>query len=330
VIENFWAWEYYWEYQCPYCENWHPALDYLEYTGEHPYVQRPEWEKEKVGLSRELFLDRAQTVKPFFVPIEEDAITDEEIGVSWDTKAEDWDRKYDEYGDRNRKYQSDRVLFKFLGNVEGLTILDAGSGTGYLCRLLAKRGAKMVGVENSLRFYEIALEYERKEPLGVIYHHGTISSMPYLQNESFDAIVSNYVLMDCRDYEGAVQEFSRVIKPSGVAVVVVSHPCFSIPGWWWVSTPLDTQRREERVGRVVDNYFLRGRFEESWGDFKTPFIGFHHTLTDYYQTFRKNGFSVTNLEEPSVSELGMQELSAYYVKHLLRIPWSIAFQLRKV
>jgi len=333
VIESFWAWEYYWAYQCPCCESWHPALDYLEYTGRHPYVQRPEWEKEKVGLSTELFLDRTRTWQPFFVPIEEDTITDEKIGVSWDTKAEDWDKRYDEYGDRNRKYQSDPVLFKFLSEVEGLTILDAGCGAGYLCRLLTKRGAKMVGVENSRRFYEMALEYERKEPLGVIYHHGTISSIPYLQDESFDALVSNYVLMDCRDYKSAVKEFARVLKPDGIAVVVISHPCFSTApastGYRWIIIPFDTQRREERAGWVVDNYFLRCRFEESWGGFETPFIAFHRTLTDYYQTFQKNGFSVTDLEEPSVSELGMQELPAHYVKHLLRIPWSIAFKLRK-
>jgi ubiquinone/menaquinone biosynthesis C-methylase UbiE len=191
----------------------------------------------------------------------------------------------------------------------------------------------MVGVENSRRFYEMALEYERKEPLGIIYHHGTISSMPYLQDESFDAIVSNYVLMDCRDYKGAVKEFARALKQGGIAVVVISHPCFNTTpvsgGHKWIKIPLDTQRREERTGWVVDNYFLRCCFEESWGNFKTPFISFHRPLTDYYQTFRENGFSVTDLEEPSVSEWGMQELPAHLVKYMLRIPWSIAFRLRK-
>lgn len=191
----------------------------------------------------------------------------------------------------------------------------------------------MVGVENSRRFYEMALEYERKEPLGIIYHHGMISSMPYLQDESFDAIVSNYVLMDCRDYKDAVKEFARILKPAGIAVVVISHPCFNtMPvsgGHRWIRIPPDTQRREERAGWVVDNYFLRCCFEESWGNFKTPFISFHRTLTDYYQAFRENDFSVTDLEEPSVSKLGIQELPAHYVKHLSRIPWSIAFRLRK-
>jgi len=49
----------------------------------------------------------------------------------------------------------------------------------------------------------------------------------------------------------------------------------------------------------------------------------------HVQTFRKNRFSVTDLEKPSVSELGMQELPAHLVKYMLRIPWSIVFQLRK-
>lgn len=331
IVKSFWAWEYYWEYRCPHCGNWHPALDYLEYTNKHPYFLIPKWEDGKVGLSKKRYLDRSQTMRSVIVPIDEDDSTDEAIGISWDTKVEDWDERYDEFGDRNRRYQSDPVLFKFLGEVDGLTILDARCGAGYLSRLLTKRGAKMVGVENSQRFYEMALDYERNEPLGITYHHGTISSMPYLENGTFDAIVSNYVLMDCQNYKEAVKEFARILKPGGLAVVAISHPCFNTPssGKRWVKIPADTQRREERAGRIVDHYFLRCRFEEYWGNFKTPFITFHRPLTDYYQAFLENEFVVTNLEEPSVSKLGKQELPAHRVKYLLRIPWSIVFQLRK-
>jgi ubiquinone/menaquinone biosynthesis C-methylase UbiE len=154
--------------------------------------------------------------------------------------------------------------------------------------------------------------------------------MPYLDDSSFDAIVSNYVLMDVRDYEGAVAEFARVLKPGGVAVVVISHPCFQTPGSGWLRVPPDSLRREERVRWMVDGYFLRGVWYEHWGPFDTPFISFHRTLSDYYRTFQAAGLRVTDLKEPSVAARGESELAPHQLRHLRRIPFSVAFRLERL
>lgn len=133
-----------------------------------------------------------------------------------------------------------------------------------------------------------------------------------------------------RDYEGAISEFWRFLKPDGGALVVVSHPCLdttSVHGW--VRIPPDTQKREERVGWMIDRYFARGRYHEIWGSFDTPFISFHRTLSDYCHAFRRHGFLPTNPEEPSIGQLGKEELPPHIVDHALRIHWSVVFRLRK-
>ena len=329
VAASFWGWGYHWEYLCPSCDAWHPSLDYLEYEGRHPYLVKPGWEKNRHGLSKERSIPQAWPSQASSLS-EDGAMTDQGIAVSWDAKAERWDEGYDEHGDRNRKYQSDPVLFDLLGPVDGQRILDAGCGNGYLCRLLAKRGAHVVGVELSKKFYELAVRYEQEEPLGVTYHNGTISKMPYIADGSLDVVVSNYVLMDCRDYKGAIAEFWRVLRAGGVALVVLSHPCFGTPSvHGWVKIPPDTHRREERVGWMVDRYFAQGHYQETWGGFDTPFISFHRTLSDYYHAFQEHGFVLVGLEEPSIGELGRRELPPHMVDHALRIPWSIVFKLRK-
>jgi SAM-dependent methyltransferase len=254
-------------------------------------------------------------------------LSDATIAASWDAKAEQWDLGYDQEGDSNRKYQSDEVLFRLLGDVEGKHVLDAGSGQGYMCRLLARRGATVVGVENSQGFYELAMRYQSEEPLPITYYHGSISGMPYLDDACFDAIVSNYVLMDVLDYEGAVSEFARTLKPRGIAVVVISHPCFHPPESGWLRIPPDSCRREERVCWTVDNYFAHSVWHQHWGPFDTAFIGFHRPLSDYYRVFQATGLRVSALEEPSVTERGRRELPPHHVKHLLRIPYSVAFRL---
>jgi ubiquinone/menaquinone biosynthesis C-methylase UbiE len=328
TVTEFWAWEYHYTYHCPLCDGLHPGLDYAEFLDEHPYQQQPEAEVARQQLWPDRFLPRRAPPPPEITPTV--LLTDVDVAASWDAKAELWDSYYDQEGDSNRKYQSDEVLFDLLGDVTGLRILDAGCGQGYLCRILARRGATMVGVENSRRFYELSLAYQAEEPLDIVYHRGSISSMPYLEDASFDAIVCNYVLMDTRDYEGAVREFARVLKPAGVAVVIISHPCFHTPGSGWLREPPDSLHREDRARWQVDSYFSRGMWETQWGQFDTPFMGFHRTLGDYYSTFQAAGLRVTDLKEPSVTARGEQELPPYRVRHLKRIPYSLAFRLQRV
>lgn len=328
TLTGFWSWAYYFAYRCPLCDDLHPALDYAEFAGQPPYQLYGGWEAARRHLWAEPRLPRQSLAPPSVTSPE--LLTDADVGASWDTKAEMWDLRYDKEGDFNRKYQSDEVLFRLLGDVQGWCVLDAGCGQGYLCRILARRGATVVGVENSTRFYELALAYQAEEPLSITYHRGSISEMPYLTDASFDAIVSNYVLMDVRDYEGAVGEFARVLRPGGVAVVVFSHPCFHTPGSGWLRVPPDSLRHEERARWMVDRYFSRGMWREYWGPFDTAFIGFHRTLSDYYHTFQAAGLRVTDLEEPSVTARGEAELSPHNVCHLKRIPYSIAFRLERV
>ncbi|MEJ2737205.1 MAG: hypothetical protein P8189_27200 [Anaerolineae bacterium] len=52
-------------------------------------------------------------------------------------------------------------------------------------------------------------------------------------------------------------------------------------------------------------------------------------MSDYYRTFQAAGLRVTDLEEPSVTERGERELPPHYVRHLKRIPYSIAFRLER-
>jgi SAM-dependent methyltransferase len=324
---GFWAWEYHFAYRCPLCDGHHTALDYAEFLGQHPYQQHPAWETAREFLWPDPFLPR---IAPPPISVTPSALlTDADVAASWDAKAELWDERYDVEGDTNRRYQSDEVLFRLLGEVAGKRILDAGSGQGYLSRILARRGATVVGVENAPRFYELALAYQAQEPLAITYHRGSISDMAYLATASFDALVCNYVLMDTRDYRSAVGEFARVLRQGGVAVIVISHPCFHTPGSGWLRIPPDAQRREERVRWMTDRYFSPGVWREHWGPFDTPFISFHRPLSDYYHTFQAAGLRVTHLEEPSVTDRGQAELPPHYVRHLKRIPYSVAFRLEK-
>jgi len=207
-------------------------------------------------------------------------------------------------------------------------VLDVGSGNGYLSRKLATAGAAMTGIEISGGMLEIAVGREREEPLGITYHHASASEMDFIGDSTFDKAVSNYVLMDIRDYTGALRHVFRVLKPGGFFVAVFSHPCFSSGPAGWVIPAPDTPRREERFAYRVDTYFQRGPYLGVWGDLD-PVLSFHRPLKDYWRAFESAGFVVDGFDEPSISDRGRRELPSWKVQEALRIPYACIFRLRK-
>jgi len=80
----------------------------------------------------------------------------EETRDFWNRVAADWRIQVGDDGDGNRVLNSDPVLWKFAGDVNGLTVLDAGCGTGYLSKKLRDQGARVTGIDFSERMIEIA------------------------------------------------------------------------------------------------------------------------------------------------------------------------------
>ena len=186
----------------------------------------------------------------------------------------------------------------------------------------------MTGVDLSDRFLQMAREREVQEPLGISYHHASVAEMDFLPDSQFHKAVSNYVLMDVRDFKGALRHVYRVLRPGGWFVAVLSHPCFSCGPSAWDIPALDSPRREDRFAFRVDGYFQRGPVLTQWGDFD-PVIGHHRPLRDYWRAFTETGFTVDGFEEPSITERGLRELPISRTEYSLRIPYSCIFRLVK-
>ena len=279
-----------------------------------------------VAVSQEPYLERYPERQ--WHSRQDGEFTDADIRASWNAGADIWNAGYDDDGDRNRKYQSDEPMLELLGDVDGQRVLDLGSGNGYLCRKLARAGASMTGVDLSDRFLEIARERESEDELGIAYHHGSVSEMDFLPDAGFHKAVANYVLMDVRDYAGALRQVFRILRPGGWFVAGISHPCFmGAPAGWVLPAP-DSPRREDRQGWRTDLYFHRGQFLDQLRGLK-PFVSFHRPLRDYWQAFAEAGFTVDAFEEPSITERLRREMPPSEVDYRLRIPYSCIFRLVK-
>lgn len=200
-------------------------------------------------------------------------------------------------------------------------MLDAGCGTGYLARKLAEHGASVVGIDFSERMIAIA---KATDPTGD-FRVDSVSTLETFADEEFDMIVSNYVLMDTPDLEGAAKALHRVLKPSGIAVLVFSHPCFP-------AGRAMPRAGDDGVAYAWDfAYFRRQKCVDSpWAHFTSEFIWFHRPLSDYWKAFTAAGFAVIGFDEPRLTpERYHLAKSEAEVKASQACPFSVAFKLRK-
>lgn len=323
---RFWIWDTYYAIGCTYCRDLHPALDRLEFLGKHPWQLHSVMSSERRGLSEEKDTS-AHTVVRRFLP-KGHVVTDDMVGQAWDKGADLWFGAYGELGDMNRQYVIDPAILRILGEVKKKRILDAGCGNGYLCRLLSRKGAEMVGVDVSKRAIELAEISEEENPMNIEYHVASICNLNMCENASFDAVVSNLVLQDLQDLSAAVGELSRVLKRKGKLVFSIMHPCFSSPPvHGWVRRPVDSHRTEDWLYWKVDRYF--DRTIEEWTYFDFPHVySFHRILSDYIYTLLKNGFTISDFEEPVPKEKDTEEHHRE-LNDFERIPWFLVIGASK-
>jgi len=113
-----------------------------------------------------------------------------------------------------------RLVFRYLGPVMGKKILDLGCGTGNYSLELARRGATVTAIDPSREMLALAREKARIEKLEITLVKGEAEKMPF-EKKSFDAIVSVTACEFFKDIEMAVDEMTRVLKPTGKIVIGV-------------------------------------------------------------------------------------------------------------
>jgi len=255
-----------------------------------------------------------------------------DVAEAWDANAEVWARHVRAGYDTYRDLYNNPAFFEFVGDVNGLTILDAGCGEGYNTRLLARRGARMTGCDISPKLITLAREEEAREPLGIGYEVVSMGDLSPFDDASLNAVFSTMALMDCDCYEEAMREFWRVLHPGGMLAFSIVHPCFSYRntlGW-------ERDSEGEIVGIRLGDYFQPGPYEETWrfgaapvSEEVRPFtiVYSNRTLTETLNPILGAGFLLDSISEPRPS-LEACEKAGGLRKHRL-IPGTLLVKARK-
>jgi SAM-dependent methyltransferase len=246
----------------------------------------------------------------------------EDTRALWNRVADDWRVQVGDDGDGNRILNSDPVLWAFAGDVSERTVLDAGCGTGYFSKKLRDHGALVIGIDFSERMIAIARGLYPELDFRV----DDCAELRTIDDGHCDLVISNYVLMDTPNLRGTLAAFHRVLKPGGVAVLVLSHPCF----------PQDratvSENGDEIWYRWSFPYFeSRTCIDPPWAHFTSEFISFHRPLSDYWKAFMAAGFVVVDFEEPRVmADRYHLAKTARGLRNSQTRPYSVAFKLQKM
>lgn len=118
----------------------------------------------------------------------------------------------------------EEAILEAIGATPYSSLLDVGTGTGRMLRLLATSATRAVGFDSSHSMLAVArANLERAEIRGVDLRQGDIYSPP-LANDSFDLIVVHQVLHFLDDPARAILEISRLLAPGGRLLIVDFAP----------------------------------------------------------------------------------------------------------
>lgn len=190
----------------------------------------------------------------------------------WDIAAESWIDFVRQGKDYFRDELNNPGMFRLIGNVRALFVLDVACGEGYNTRLLASKRATVIGVDSSRKMIEAAVSQEEKEHLGIDYYVLDSTDLSRFTSESFDLVTCFMALMDIKNYDATIGEIARVMKSDGRFVFSITHPCFEYN---------PTSQKLEGTKK----YFEARREKVPWNMRRLlkPFetTSFHRTLTDY-------------------------------------------------
>src|ERR1043165_2724580 len=120
--------------------------------------------------------------------------TNQDLIDQWSTVTTQSIDDYGDEGDSSKKNLLNPAIFELLGDIHNKKVLEVGMGGGYLSRLMAKKGAKVTGLEPSKSMYQYAVDKEKEQKLGIEFINLDLSQMTQFNNE-FDAVVSNMVFL---------------------------------------------------------------------------------------------------------------------------------------
>lgn len=212
--------------------------------------------------------------------------------AAWD----EWSKEYFEPG--RRAWASDDPVWgiwqvperelRAVPDVSGKDVVELGCGTAYWSAWLARRGARVVGLDNSRSQLENAAGFQREFGRTFPLVHASAEEAPF-GDASFDLVFSEYGASIWCDPYRWIPEAARLLRPGGELIFLKNSTLQML------CMPDEGTCAGDRLAR---DYFGMHRFE--WPDDHS--VEFHLPYGEQIRLFRRCGFTVEDLIEVRAPE----------------------------
>ena len=169
-------------------------------------------------------------------------------------------------------------------DLAGKDAIELGCGTAYVSAWMARRGARVVGIDNSEAQLATARRLQQQHGLDFTLLHGNAETVPY-PDASFDFAISEYGACLWADPQAWVPEAARLLRPGGRLVFLVNSFLLAL------CTP-------EEDGVAATSQLLRPAF----GMYRLEWPGaleveFHLSHGDWIRLLHRSEFEIEDLIE---------------------------------
>lgn len=172
-------------------------------------------------------------------------------------------------------------------DMSGMDAIELGCGTGYVSGWMARRGARVTGIDISAAQLATARQLASAHGADITFVEGNaeVTGMP---DASFDFAVSEYGASIWCPADKWLPEAWRILRPGGKLVFLGNHPLSLI------CSPLDGSPAERILHRPY-----RGMWGADWTEveFEPTGICYNLTISGWMEAFATTGFEVTRYQE---------------------------------
>ncbi len=251
-------------------------------------------EKRPVMLKKDLQKTRYKIPKP--AKVAENTLSQVK-DTSWGGVAEWYDKHLEKTNDTYHEKVVHPNLLRMLGDIKGKQILDLACGQGIFSRLLADKGASVVGVDLGKELIDIAEKKNADYKFKIHFFHSASNDLFMVKSETKDVVVCVLALQNIEKMQETVAEVSRVLKKGGRFIAILNHPAFRNPRHthWGYDEAEKVQYR--RVNEYLSESKIKIDMTPGAVKDKKFTVSFHRPLQVYMKSFGKQGLAMTRLEE---------------------------------
>jgi ubiquinone/menaquinone biosynthesis C-methylase UbiE len=145
-----------------------------------------------------------------------------EVKTFFEATAAEWDMmRLTYYDERVIETLADAIVVD-----DTQTVLDVGTGTGFVAAGLAPRADRVIAIDNSPAMLDVARDNLAQLGIdNVELREGDLGRLPF-EDDAIDAAVANMVLHHAESPASMLAEMARVVRPGGWVAITdeIEHP----------------------------------------------------------------------------------------------------------